>query len=172
MGSFTEVVLSFEFKETTPDHVLAAFSRLAVPQEREGAPQPPAPVTEQWDMFSPDWRESGGERDPFEHEPWRHDWAEWVSLSMGASTTPHGRMTWSDLSRWHLDCRFAWKTFPESVSETLAWLAPYVEPHWRTRPLLVGHAMHEAAPRPHLFWVDQGSWVLEDLNPDDEWTWG
>ena len=38
--------------------------------------------------------------------------------------------------------------------------------------VLVGYVHFEYAPRPHLFWVDAGRWELEDLNLNDEWTWG
>ena len=176
MGSFTEIVLSFDFTESTPDHVLAAFSALASPDpSAAGSPPLPDPVLESWELFAPDWRDMGlpdGQGDPFEHEPWRHDWASWVSMSMGVTTTPHGLLVRSELDRWNLDCRFSWKTDPTTASEALAWLAPYVDPRWRDGKLLVGHAHHEGAPRPHLFWVADGRWELEDLNPDDEWTWG
>ena len=160
---------------SVPDYVLAAFSALAEPQLSEDAPTLPSPVVEAWDMWAPDWPEMGlpeGHGDPFEHEPWRHDWASRVSGAMGVTTTPHGRLTWSAMGRWNLDCRFSWKTLPDSASEALSWLAPYVDRGFREGRMLVGYAHHDAAPRPHLFWVHQGQWELEDLNPDDEWTWG
>lgn len=175
MGSFSEIVLSFDFADETPDYVLAAFTALTVPALGEGAPQLPAPVVEAWDMWEPDWREAGypeGQGDPFVDEPWRHDWASWLSTAMGVQTTPHGWLAWSELGRWNLDCRFSWKAHPTTASEALAWLAPYVHDNEADDKVLVGYAHHEYAPRPHLFWVDAGRWEVEDLNPDDEWMWG
>lgn len=172
MGSFTEIVLSFDFRKDTPDHVLAAFAALAAPGPGEGAPALPEPVVEAWEPWSADWRAAGWpEGDPYEHEPWRHDWAAEVSFG-AVGTTPHATLRWAETELWNLDCRFSWKTDPETASEALAWLAPYVD-HWpEARPkALVGYAHHEYAPRPHLFWVSDGTWELEDLNPDDEWTW-
>jgi hypothetical protein len=175
MGSFTEVVLSFDFAAQTPPHVLAAVAALAVPDAREDVPRLPPPAVEEWDAFSPDWRTWGypeGQGDPFESEPWRHGWAFWLSTSMGAGTTPHGRLEWSPWrNRWNLDCRFGWKTDADSASDALAWLAPYVEPTHRAKNL-VGYAHYENAPRPLLFWVADGRWEPEDLNPNDNWQWG
>jgi len=78
MGSFSEIVLSFNFARETPDHVLAAFAALATADSAEEASSLPVPVVEAWDLWSPDWREMGlpeGQGDPFENEPWKHDWA-------------------------------------------------------------------------------------------------
>ncbi|WP_183099189.1 hypothetical protein [Nocardioides pelophilus] len=188
MGSFTEVCLSFDFAESTPDHVLAAFSALATGDESNGAPPTalPPPVVEAWEDFTPDWRDYlGPDANPYEHEPWRHDWARAVSYDMDASTTPHGLLNWSGY-RWHLDCRFSWKTDPLVASAALEWLAPFVEPRlgsfiaglkpgppaeydWKPNPTLVGYALYEGLPRPHLLWVKEGTWELEDLNPEDAW---
>src|SRR5215207_540054 len=118
MASFTEVVLSFNFADDTPAHVLAAFAALEVPRLKGALPLPP-PVEEAWDMWEPDWRLAGypeGEGDPFEDEPWKHDWAAWTSTAMGVQTTPHGHLTWSALDRWNLDCRFSWKTDADTAS--------------------------------------------------------
>lgn len=173
MSSFSETVLSFDFAAETPPHVLAAVSALAVPDARPDVPPLPAPVVEEWDAWTPDWRDCGypeGHGDPFEHEPWRHDWASWVSTSMTVGTTAHGRLVWAaERGRWHLDCRFAWKTYPDAVGEALAWLAPHVDLAGARPKVLVGYTHHEYAPRPHLFWVDSGRWELEDLNPDNHW---
>lgn len=172
MGSFTEVVLSLDFAAETPPHVLASVAGLAVPDPREGVPSLPSPVVEAWEAWVPDWRAVGypeGQGDPFENEPWRHDWASALSTAMSVQTTPHGRLVWSRRGRWNLDCRFSWKTGPIIASDALAWLAPYIDlTHVRGRAL-VGYAVYEYAPRPHLLWVDAGLWVLEDLNPNDEW---
>jgi hypothetical protein len=35
----------------------------------------------------------------------------------------------------------------------------------------VGYAHYDYDPRPHLFWVAEGRWELEDLNPPDEGMW-
>ncbi len=175
MGSFSEIALSFNFADQTPDHVLAAFSALATPNLPVGAPRLPLPVVEAWEMWEPDWREAGypeGQGDPFEQEPWRHDWASWVSTAMGVQTTPHGHLAWSELGLWNLDCTFSWKTDPATASEALAWLAPHVHPEHTDRKVYVGHARFDYAPQPFLFWVDKGRWELEDLNPNDDWTWG
>lgn len=51
----------------------------------------------------------------------------------------------------------------------MAWLAPYVDPGYRRGKILVGYALYEGAPRPNLFWIEDGRWEPEDLNPDDEW---
>ena len=171
MGSFSEIVLSFNFANETPNHVLAAFAGLAVADSSEEAPSLPAPVVEAWDMWSPDWRDAGfpeGQGDPFENEPWKHDWATWLSTAMGVTTTPHGRLSWSELGAWNLDCRFSWKTDAVTASEALAWMAPYVDLQYAEGKVLVGYAHFEYAPKPHLFWVDGGRWELEDLNPDDD----
>ncbi|GGD14852.1 hypothetical protein [Nocardioides daphniae] len=166
-------MLSFDFRDDTPAEVIAGFSALAPPVLPDQAPTLPTPTVEPWYEFIPDWRAAYGdpEADPFRDEPWRHNWAPHLALSMGGTTTAHAVLTWGEMDAWNLDCRVAWKTGPEEVSEALSWLAPFVSTHWFQRPVLVGHVHHEAAPRPHLFWVDRGSWVLEDLNPDDEWRW-
>lgn len=170
MGSFSEVVLSFDFRPSTPDDVLTTFSALASDGPLATAPPLPAPVIEAWDMFEPDWREAGT-HDPYLNEPWRHDWAGWMSTAMGVTTTPHGRLVWSTTERWNLGCRFSWNTGPRGVSEAIEWLAPYVDDTHVGGPALIGYAHFEYAPKPHLFWVEDGAWVMEDLNPNDDWAW-
>jgi len=91
---------------------------------------------------------------------------------MGVTTTPHGLLSWSEVGTWNLDCRFSWKTDPVTASEALAWLAPYVDLTYAEGTVLVGYAHFEYAPKPHLLWVSDGRWELEDLNPDDEWMYG
>lgn len=177
MGSFTQVALSFDFRTDTPPEVLAAFSALASPELREGTPQLPPPNVEPWELFEPDWRErdpywrerghAEGQGDPFMDRPWVHDWAEWVSTTMGGTTTPHGILAWSG-RRWHLDCRFDWKTWPEAAQEALSWLAPFIKVT-AGHPELVGYASFSQAPRPLLFWVVDGRWEMEDLNPNGDW---
>lgn len=174
MGSFSEVVLSFDFARETPDEVLAAFAALAVPDLREGAPSLPSPVVETG-VFEPDlldvdyWE---GESNPSGTAPWQHDWAPWVSSSMSVYTTPHGRLVWSETGTWNLDCRFSWKTGPEEVSAALSWLAPFVDTKYANGKVLVGYVHFEYAPRPHLFWIEADRWELDDLNPNDDWMWG
>jgi len=164
MGSFTEISMFFDFVESTPEHVLAAFSALATRNQPDGAPALPTPVAEFPMSWEPDWNEIGSDR-----EPWRHSWATWVSHSMG-SATPHARLVRSEAGKcWNLDCRFSWKTEPWAASEALAWLAPYVDPGWR-RKVFVGHALYDGGPRPFLFWVEDGRWEMEDLNPEGHWA--
>jgi hypothetical protein len=168
MGSFTDGSLRFDFAPSTPDHVLAAFSALAVPSAAADPALPP-PVVEAWPAWEPDWREAGwaeGQGDPFEHEPWRHDWASVVGGTDPTAMTPYGRLLPTWRGGWHLDCRFGWKCLPETVSEALSWVAPYVDTTPFEWPVLVGWAQHEYAPRPQLFWVHNGEWIVEDLIPE------
>ena len=55
----TEIVLSFDFAESTPDHVLAAFSALAAPNQPDDAPALPDPVIEVSDLWDPIWGQFG-----------------------------------------------------------------------------------------------------------------
>ncbi|QTE29368.1 hypothetical protein [Pengzhenrongella sicca] len=55
------------------------------------------------------------------------------------------------------------------MSEALEWFAPYVDLSYVDEKALVGYADYELAPRPHLFWVDAGQWIVEDLNPNNHW---
>jgi len=153
MGSYTRGLLTIEFATSTPDHVLSAFSGLAVTGRY--APALPPPVTEVWDSWTPDWREAGwpeGQGDPYPDEPWRHNWASELNGFLG----------WAD-GQWQLMCRFFWKTHPQVASDTLAWLAPFVAD---SRRQLVGFAHHEYDPAPHLFWVEDGRWDRQDMNPE------
>lgn len=157
MGSFTSGRLAVEFGASTPDHVLSAFSGLAATGRRT-APPLPAPVVEVWESWEPDWREAGwaeGQGDPHPDEPWRHDWASQVD----------GVLHWTG-THWELLCSFTWKTHPVVVSEALAWLAPFVATTNRPWRQLVGHAHYEYDPAPHLFWVQSGRWVRQDMNPE------
>jgi hypothetical protein len=165
VGSFTEVSLSFDFQKDVPDYVLAAFSALSTVDQPEGAATLPAPVVEPVGYWEPEMRTTDWV-DPFEDELWRHDWARLVSLGMGPGV-PHGVLTW-DWDHWNLDCRFSWKSEPWTASDALAWLAPFVDTGWREKTL-VGVAVFDGGPRPFLFWVGDGRWELEDLNPKDEW---
>ena len=97
MGSFTEVVLGFSFRPDTPQHVLAAFSALAVPTP-EGSFAPPAPVLPPPHQIEGDdggWEPNAEFADPAQDpEPWRHDWAGWFSQSMTVGVTPTAQMVW------------------------------------------------------------------------------
>ena len=167
MGSFTEVVLSFDLRESTPPEVLAAFSALAKPLP-EGAhwgpaPELPEPVSEPSDFWEPDWREAGDE-DEFEAEPWRHEWATWLSGSMSVSTVPSAALVWSEVGRWNLTCRCSFKSWPEAVFTFLEWLGPFIETHGLERPLFVGYLLDDGQPRPHLLWGFDGRLSMENLN--------
>ena len=166
MGSFTEVGLSLNFKNDVPDYVLAAFSALSGANQPNGAPTLPDPVVEPVEFWEPEMRTTDWV-DPYEHTPWRHDWARLVSLDMGPCV-PHGVLTWAS-NQWNLNCRFSWKSEPWTASDALAWLAPFVDTEWREREL-VGVAVFDGGPRPFLFWVADGRWELEDLNPEGHWT--
>lgn len=154
VGSYSHGLLAITFAPSTPDRVLSAFSALAVPGP-SAAPALPSPAVEPWFGWEPDWRVRGGERDPYDNEPWLHDWASELS----------GVLRWSS-GKWELLCRFFWKTYPQAASEALAWLAPFVATEWRPRRQLVGHVHHEYDPAPHLFWVENGQWERQDMNPE------
>lgn len=157
MGSYTEALLNFYFTKTTPDYVLAAFSAYGVPPLRGEAPDLPEPVVEPWGAWSIDWRNAGwpeGEGDPFEDEPWRHDWA-----SQG-----NGFLRWGG-SHWELHYRFSEKTDPVTISRALEWLAPFIQPFKRRQ--LVGYAHHDYDPCPIVFWVEDGQWSWQDMNTED-----
>ena len=153
MGSFTQGLLAITFSESTPDEVLAAFAAFEVPSRRSAAPLLPPPVVEAWKDWSP-----YSERpvpDPYEDQPWRHDWSREVD----------GVLRFSG-SRWQLFCTFMWKTDPRTSSEALEWLAPFVATQWKPRGQLVGHVHHEYDPAPHLLWVEAGAWERQDMNPE------
>ena len=167
MGSFSEVVLSFDFREDTPVEVLAAVSGLeqALPDDAwwGPAPQLPAPVREPVEGWSPDWREAG-ETDEFEDEPWRHDWAVWLGRSMSVSTVPSAALVWTQTKRWNLTCRCSFKSWAEAVFVFLEWLGPFIDSWPEDRPRLVGYIDDEEDPRPYLLWAQNRRLVMEDLN--------
>ncbi|HET9654888.1 MAG TPA: hypothetical protein VFP72_06015, partial [Kineosporiaceae bacterium] len=116
MGAFSEVVLSFSFRPDTPDHVLAAFSALKVPPGDGwySAPAPPLPPPQH--VEDDDWEPTNELHDPAEDpEPWRHDWAGWVSNSMSVATTAHAQLAWSAAGRWVLSCRWVIKSWPDAI---------------------------------------------------------
>ena len=168
MGSFSEVVMSFDFREDTPAEVLASVSALERPLE-EGAywgpaPELPPPVVEPGDFWVPDWREEGTP-DEFEHEPWRHDWAPWLSGNMMAvGTVPSASLVWTETQRWNLTFRCAFKSWAGSIFTFLEWLGPFVDTWGLDRPLFLGYIDDEGEPRPYLLWAHEGRLTMEDLN--------
>jgi hypothetical protein len=167
MGSFTEVFMSFDFRDGTSPEVLAAFSGLAQPLPENAwwgpAPELPEPVTEPQEGWSPDWREAGS-WDEFESEPWRHDWATWLSGSMSVSTVPSAALVWSELRRWNLTYRCSFKCWAQAVFTFLEWLGPFIEADQPDRPRFVGYLLDDGEPRPYLLWASDGSLQMEDLN--------
>ncbi|MEA2438949.1 MAG: hypothetical protein QOH76_373 [Thermoleophilaceae bacterium] len=170
MGSFSEVVLSFCFRDDTPDEVLAAVSALEqpFPGDEDGwgpAPALPEPVREPVDGWDPDWRQwGGGETDPFEAEPWRHDWAAWLGIGMSVGTVPSAALVWVPARRWNLTCRCSFKSWADAIYVFLEWLGPFIETWDEDRPLFVGYIDDEQATRPYLLWAQDRGLVMEDLN--------
>jgi hypothetical protein len=172
MGSFSEVVLGFSFREDTPDDVLAAVSGLeqTFPGTNYGAPPPslPEPVREPVDGWIPDWRHAGPDRDPFEAEPWRHDWAPWLRVNMGGGSVTSAALVWTGYS-WNLTCRFVFKGWAEMIHEFLEWLGPFIVMTYGTeRPELIGYINDQQELRPYLLWVRESRLVMEDLNLSGE----
>lgn len=175
MGSFSELVMSFDFRPETPPEVLSAFSAVAQPVSDGSywgpAPALPPPVDEPSGDWEPEmlseWAGAGA-NDPFASEPWRHDWASWLSQAMGVATTPSAALQWATTKRWNFSCRCSFKTDPHSIAEFLRWLAPFIDSPSAGQDLLLGYIKWEA-PRPYLLWVKDEVVSLEDLNPDDSW---
>jgi hypothetical protein len=171
MGPFSEVVLSFEFRADTPDEVMAAFSALEQPPADEHfywgpAPAVPSPVGEPSEYWSPDWRESGWV-DPLAEEPWRHDWASWLSGSMSVATVPSAALVWTPAKLWNFTCRSSCKTDAEGVFEFLEWLGPFIDVYNPDAKYLIGYIHYEYDERPHLVWFKERRLSLEDLNTDE-----
>ena len=169
MGSFSEVVLGFSFRLETPDHVLAAFSALAVPSPPDvrgrEAPVLPDPLQVQDEDYENNWEPTDELQDPAEDpQPWRHDWAGWLSQSMSVSITPSAHMVWSETGRWTVSCRWGIKSWPEAIIPALRWLGPYLE-GFDQRPILLGYIEYTSEPRPTLLWLTpEGTIEGEDLN--------
>ena len=95
VGSSSEVALAFDFRQDTPAEVLAAFSALKrrFPEASWFQPDPPPalpdPVQELVEFWEPDWRDAGYD-DEFAAQPWRHDWAAWLSSSMSVGMSRAG----------------------------------------------------------------------------------
>jgi hypothetical protein len=167
MGSFSQIVLGFEFQPDTPDHVLAAFSALTVPSGPDLYGNPPPPLPEPFDpdperlAWSPEIEAFDPAEDP---EPWRHGWAGWLSQSMGVQYTPASQMVWSQTGRWTVSCRWGMKWHWTSLLPWLAWLGPFLERYERV-PRLLGYIEFEYDERPTLVWLTpDGRIVGEDLN--------
>ncbi|WP_146847560.1 hypothetical protein [Cellulomonas terrae] len=165
MGSYTEVVLQLTFTPETPDHVLAAFSALAGPVPY-GAPPLPAPhqIGDETGIWEPTDEVSTPADDP---QPWMHDWPGWLSSSMSVAITPHAQLTWSDMGRWVLSCRWGIKSWPEAIVPALQWLGPYLE-GFDQRPIILGYMQYGGDARPTLVWLWQGHITIENLTPEDE----
>jgi hypothetical protein len=167
VGSFSELVMSFDFRPDTPDDVLAAFAALAKPLPEWAtwgpAPRLPAPVVEPSEWWCPDWRDAG-DNDEFEHEPWRHDWASWLSSSMSVATVPSAALVWTETKRWNLTCRCSFKTWADSIFVFLQWLGPFIDYCELAAPELIGYIDYEGDKRPHLLWVHDRQLVMENLN--------
>ena len=169
MGIFSEVVLGFSFRPDTPDHVLAAFSDLAVESGPDvyGTPPPhlPAPL----DLTDRDeaagWAPTDDSQDPtLDPLPWRHDWAGWFSRSMSVAITPSAQLAWAETGQWALSCRWGIKAEPAAIIPALRWLGPYLEA-FEGEPILLGYIRSGAAPRPTLVWLTpDGEIEGEDLN--------
>jgi hypothetical protein len=159
MGSFCEGVLSFSFRKETPDHVMAAFAALADPAQVESNPYGVLPTDYALDADELGWTEA----DPYPDEPWRHNWADPLSWSMGVSFVGHTRLFWSEMKRWTLSARFSLKDVPERILRALTWLGPYIEPTNGDQPLLLGYLRHEYETRPVLVWHQGNRIYGEDL---------
>ncbi len=172
MGSFTEVVLGFSFKPDAPEHVLAAFSPLAVPRP-EGWRGPPAPPLPAPHVIDPNelWEPTNVNSDPLaDPAPWLHAWAGWLSSSASVSITPSAQLVWSEVGRWTLTCRWGIKSAPEEILPALGWLGPHLEA-FELRPILLGYMDYGSYERPFLVWLTpDGRIEGENLNsPDQMW---
>lgn len=156
--------------------MLAAFSALAVaPTPREGSapaepPELPAPYDIHWasdrdPVSGEDWEPTDELFDPAaDPEPWRHRWAAWLSSSMSVSITPSAQMTWSEVGRWTVGCRWGVKSPPETIIPALRWLGRYREA-FDQRPILLGYIDYGSEPQPTLVWLTpDGDIQGEDLN--------
>lgn len=178
MGSFTELSLSFFFREDTPAEVLALFGQLRA-ADRDSSWAGPAPELLSFEQASddgwwePDWREAYGPDhvDPLAHEPWRHDWAPWLSGSMSVSTVPTAALVWSELELWHFSCRCSLKTWPDAILDSLGWLGPFIKTSDNEaypRPDLVGVMTDDSSLRPYLLFCQHGALSIQNLNGPDE----
>jgi hypothetical protein len=171
VGSFTDVVMSFDFRPDTPPEVLAAFSALALPLPPDAYWGPPPeladPVIESSELWNPDWRESRFGEEAFPDEPWRHNWAPHLSGSASVGTVPHAALVWSQSKLWNLSFRTSFKTWADAVFAFLEWLGPFIYAFNEDYPLLIGYLNDDAEGRPRLLWFKDRELTLEDLNTDE-----
>lgn len=158
MGSFTELVMSFPFRDDTPTHVLAAFASLRV--EREGAPALPPPTSqdEWWDPTDPD---------ADMEVPWAHDWAPRLGAGMALhyiQSDTNATLTWSIGEHWVLTCRATLKIDPDGLMSAIAWMGRFASGGVVDSPFLVGTLKHEYDAKPWLIWHTGGDFWGEDLN--------
>ena len=189
MGSFTEVVMSFPFRDDTPIEVLSAFASVrrdqppevrarfeAMAQEAErqramgltapSMPIPPAPKLppvededEWWDPTDPDADMA---------VPWAHDWGAWLSEGMAGfyiQSQTGAVLQWTIGGMWVLTCRATLKAYPAELIPNLVWMGRYIGAGNEEQPFLVGYLKHEYENRPWLAW-SRGSGPLdfENLN--------
>jgi hypothetical protein len=159
MGSFSELVLAFDFSAETPDDVLAAFSALTRDVDRGPAPALPEPVIEPQIDWVPDPGYSAP--DMYPDAPWRHDWATWLSRSVDVTVTPSAALCWAETGAWNLSCRCAFKSTGFEVHEFIRWISPYIGARYAGRAHLVGYINDENYDRPHLLWAGDGTLALE-----------
>lgn len=182
MGSFSELVLSFDFRADTPDEVLAAFSALhkPLPAGSRRGPEPPLPppvvenpegtirIRDQFFDWEPDWEDMDEDaEDIYAAEPWRHEWAPQLSGSYSVATETSAALVWSQMGRWNFSCRSSFKMHPRGVFDCVKWLGPFIRE--RGGKTWVGTIMFEIDERPCLLWNEDGEMSLENLNPP-EWT--
>lgn len=168
MGSFSEVVLGFSFREDTPEYVLAGFSALAVPPPPgscAGTPPDLPPPHDINRLNDGDWEPTNELSDPAaDPEPWRHDWAGWFRQSMSVSITPSAQMVWSEVGLWTVSCRWGIKSWPDAIIPALRWIGPYLVA-FDQRPILLGYVQDDSEPRPTLVWLTPAGDILgENLN--------
>src|SRR3712207_8323635 len=61
------------------------------------------------------FRSEAGYEDEFEAEPWRHEWAPWLSGSMSVMTQPSAALVWAETQRWNFTCRCSFKSWAQAV---------------------------------------------------------
>lgn len=156
MGSYSEIVLGFEFRPDTPDYVMSAFSALAAPRPGEWVegPVPELPPPYRFENYGDaDWEPTDELADPAEDpEPWHHDWAGWFSNTLNVSTVPTAQLVWTRSGFWTLACRWGIKSHPLSVVPALRWLGPHLRA-FHLRSVLLGYGQYDADPLPVLIWL-------------------
>jgi hypothetical protein len=168
MGTFSEVVLGFSFRSGTPDHVLAAFSALAVPSPTD-SPHPAPPLPPPWEPADDDyWEPTNEEHDPqADQEPWKHDWAGWFRSSASVSIVPSAQMVWASRC-WTVTCRWGIKSWPDAIIPALTWLGPYLEA-FDQRPILLGYIDYGSDERPTLVWLTPQNEIVGEHLGGEQW---